>query len=96
MTPQDIQARVFLTGLLYRATLRAFNRTLLERGLAPPFPEEKMHLHKEVEQRVWDIPASAAHSVADRDVDDGVDGVPELEQEVVRMVEHAVGEREVH
>lgn len=91
--PADAQLRVLLAGILYRATMRAFAGALASRNLAPPSPEEKMALHQEVERRAWALPDAAARSVDGREVDDGVEGLPELEAEVARVVEAAVARR---
>ena len=84
---------MLLAAILYRATMRAFAATLAARGLPPPRPEEKMRLHQVVEERAWALPDAAAAAVEGREVDEGIEGHPELEAEVAAFVEAAVAQR---
>ena len=89
----DVRARVLLAGVMYRATMRAYAGALASAGLSGPTPEEKMRLHQEVETRAWALPPDAAASVAGRDVDEGIEGAPLVEEEVARIVADAMGRR---
>ena len=84
---------MLLAAILYRATMRAFAAALAARDLPPPMPEEKMRLHQVVEERAWALPESTAAAVEGREVDEGVEGLPELEAEVAAFVEAAVAQR---
>ena len=89
----DPALRVLLAGVLYRATMRAFAGALASRGLPPPRPEEKMALHRLVEERAWSLPDDVAALVEGRDVDDGVEGLPALEAEAARLADEGVAAR---
>lgn len=91
----DVQGRVLLSAILYRATLRALAGELAGRGLPPPTAEEKMTLHRAVEERAWDLPDDALAMISGRDVDSGVAGLPPLESEVAAFVQSGLARRRV-
>lgn len=93
MDPELVQLRALLAALMYRETMRAFAARLSTRSLPGPTPDEKARLHAEVEERAWSLPEALARRVADRDVDDGVGGIPELEAEVGRLADAAASAR---
>lgn len=60
---QDVQLRVLASGILFRACLRRLGR---------PTAEEKMELHRRVEEAAWSLSPALLVTLEGRDVDDGV------------------------
>ena len=59
-----VQLRVLASGILFRAVLRALKRA--------PTPEQKMEVHRRVEDLVWQMSPALLIQVDGRDVDDGI------------------------
>lgn len=57
MDADEAQARVQLAAHLYRQTVLATTRALLDRGEGPITAEDKMRLHALVEPAAWALPA---------------------------------------
>lgn len=78
---EDVQLRLLASAILFRTCLRAYPRK--------PTPEEKMALHRRVEETAWSLPSAMLAMIGDRDVDDGVPQTPAWERLVAELVKPA-------